>query len=594
MDPDTNGQKFEQAPPGNQKTQYGGAQQSPQQPIPPEEMMLRGITELRGYLILVLAILGPLSRKFINLISKIIKTPNGKAPNKKQLFIDGALGVVFLFAVFLIFASIATYTSASLPISTSQRNGLKVFLYYMPLFPKTPEQILIVAIDKNAKIVTATSDFSLSAAITSAEVTLGSLDLTITGPMDFTPSKTFATNLTVKAAASFGGSNFAAAGQMLQKDSVTYFKIDELPDYLLGFLTASDTGSYGSSQISSTEQKQIKQNQQKIFAKWIVYDDNTIHSQAHDTLEENNQSLISDAQTSVQNFFLKTSTLPEVKRAPDETINGDPTYHLTLQPSQKLIRQIMLSYLATQTDQSTYVTDPTQDYSKLANSMSNVSIDLWVSKSDSIVRKISFKSDIDLGFIQDALGANNQTGIPTDLLGLSSIGKAVNPKLTIATVLLADNVNKPVTIDKPSPTVSVDEYIKELTAASETSEQQTVDKKIAAFTKDSLTIRYYLEEYYMQNGQYPQTLAQLGSLAKPNDPIIPKLSTYQYKRSPDGKNFIVYSQLSTTIPDLSYYTPYYGFTEVSQDVHQLLNYEFDDVNNSTSNAGSGSNSGSDL
>lgn len=590
MDPNTQ-EQIEQLTRATQEAQYGSGQQPQQQQVPPEEMMRRGIAELRKSLSPVLAILGPMTRKLISFLSKMIKKPDGKAPGKKQLLLDGGLLIVFLFALFLVFASIATYSNAKLPISPSQRDGLKVFLYYVPFFPKTPEQILLVAIDKNAQIVTATSDFSLSAAITSAQVTLGSLDLTITGPMDFTPSKTFATDLTVKAAASFGGSNFSGAGHMLQKDSVTYFKIDNLPDYLLGLVTSSNTNGYGSSQISSAEQQQIKQNQQKVFAKWIVYNDNTIHSQAHDTLEKDNQSLISDTQKNVQNFFLRTNTLPEVKRAPDEIINGVPTYHLTLQPSQKLIKQLLLSYLATQTDQSSYVTNPTQEYSQLANSISNLSIDLWVSKNDSIVRKISFKTDVDLGFIQDAFstfGTDTGTGVPTDLFGLSSLGKAVNPKLTIATVLLADNVNKPVTITKPSPTVSVDEYFKELSAASETSEEQAVDKKVADFTKDSLTIRYYLEEYYVQNNQYPQTLTQLSSFVKPGDSIIPKLSTYQYKRSPDGKSFIVYAQLSTAIPDLTYYSPYYGFTDSSQDVHQLLNYEFDDINNSTPGSSGGS------
>ncbi len=66
-----------------------------------------------------------------------------------------------------------------------------------------------------------------------------------------------------------------------------------------------------------------------------------------------------------------------------------------------------------------------------------------------------------------------------------------------------------------------------------------------------------------------------------SDPIIKKLSNYQYKVSSDGSEYVVYAQLSNDIPDLDYYTPYYGFTSDDQDVHQLLDYEFDAVNNTT-------------
>ncbi len=204
------------------------------------------------------------------------------------------------------------------------------------------------------------------------------------------------------------------------------------------------------------------------------------------TLKKNNESLISEAQADVQDFFLKTNTLPEVKRVADETINGVPTYHLTLNPSKQLIKQILLDYAVSQSDQSTYVTNPSQDFANFANSFNNVQIDLWIGKNDSIVRKLSLKSNLDLGFLQQALGSSNsQSTLPTDLLGIPNLEQAVNPTLTVSTVLFANNINKPVTITKPSPTVSYDEYVNELTEASKTSEQLEVEKKLANFTKDA-------------------------------------------------------------------------------------------------------------
>lgn len=560
-------------------------QQPPnQKQVPPEEMLKIGLAEVRGYLRPVLPFFHVAIAGIKHLFQRTVKGA-GAPPSKKRILVNSALVIVFLFAAFLTFASVATYTNTKLPISNAQRNGLKVLLYYLPFFPKTPEQILIVAIDKNAQVTTAIPDFSLSAAISSTTLTLASLDIHVKGPVDFTPNKTFATDVAVDAAASLGSTSYAIAGNILQKDSITYFKIAKLPDDLLGLLTQSSDNAYGTSQVSAAEKAQIKKRQQQVFAKWIIYNDNTINSPAKDNLEKNNQSLISDMQKNVQDFFLKTDTLPEVKRAGDETVNGVPTYHLTLQPSKKLIKQILLDYAVSQSDQATYTTNPSQDFANFANSISNVQIDLWIGKSDTIVRKISFRSDLDLGFIQSAFGADTQTGVPTELLGLPNFEQAVNPKLTVSTVLLANDINKPVAITKPASSVTFDDYIKELTDASKTSAQREVDKKLAQFNKDAYTIRYLLTKYYLQRGKYPASLTDLSSLTTANDPIIPRFSAYQYKVSSDGSSYVVYAQLSNDIPDLTYYTPYYGFTSDSQDVHQLVTYEFDTVNNTSGSSG---------
>ncbi len=98
-----------------------------------------------------------------------------------------------------------------------QRDGLKIFLYHLPFLPKTPEQILLVAIDKNAQILTANPDFSLSAAVSSTTLTIASLDLRVRGPVDFTPNKTFATDVSVDADASLGSSSFAVSGNVVQE-----------------------------------------------------------------------------------------------------------------------------------------------------------------------------------------------------------------------------------------------------------------------------------------------------------------------------------------------------------------------------------------
>jgi hypothetical protein len=558
-----------------------------QKPIPPSEMILRGKLELLKYFGPFLFIAEITGNKIKELIAKR-KNEQIKPLGKKEILVGIAGVVVFCIVAFFVFASVATYTTTSLPISVAQRNGLKVLLYYLPLFPKTPEQILLVAIDKNAQILTATPNFSLSAAISSTTLNIASLDLTVKGPVDFTPDKPFATNVSVDAAASLGSSSYEVSGNMIQKNGSTYFKINKIPGDLLSLLTSQGENAYGTNNISAAEQAQIKKRQQQVFTKWIIYNDNTINSPAKDNLEKNNQSIISDMQKNVQNFFLKTDTLPEVKRVADQTINGIPTYHLLLKPSKKLIKQILLDYVISQSDQKTFTTNPSQDFTNFANSLSNVQIDLWIGKNDAIVRKLAFRSDLDLGFLQSALGSSDTSStIPTELFGLPNMEQAVDPKLTVSTVLLANDINKPVTITKPSSSVTGDEYVKELTNASKTSAQREVDKKLAVFNKDAYTIRYLLAKYYLQNGTYPASLTDLESLTATADPIIPRLSVYQYKRSADGSEYVVYAQLSNDIPDLTYYTPYYGFTSTDQSVHQLLNYEFDAINNTTDTSNNG-------
>src|SRR3989344_7863920 len=74
------------------------------------------------------------------------------------------LVAVFCLLVILVVVTLAfltVYTRLKIPLFDSYNKELNLFFYHVPLLPKTPEQILLNAVDKNAEITSYNPNFSL-------------------------------------------------------------------------------------------------------------------------------------------------------------------------------------------------------------------------------------------------------------------------------------------------------------------------------------------------------------------------------------------------------------------------------------------------
>lgn len=528
----------------------------------------------------------------INYLSLRARMPHQPLNRKKILSILGGVLLFFLFSYFTI-ACVATYTKAKIPfLSDKGRRDLITALYNVPLLPKTAEQVLVVAVDRNTKINSYAPDFSFSAKIGAGSVSLASMDFHVAGPVDFTPDKKTSMDLTADAFLSFAGNSYQLNGKLRKIEDKLYFKLDKLPDALLGlYSTYSSYSIYGSGldgssqKDSASETKEIADNINKALANWIVYDNGGLQSEARKNLDKGeDSSVINAVRKNTQEFLLKSNTLPEVKRLKDEAVGGVDSYHLSLTPSKALIKKIFLEYaLSNKSEASTYYTNPDQkDLSLLANAIDSVQIDAYFGKKDLILTKTSLTSQIKLDSFSNYLGGSSPLGgstSPTPLLGILGTDSLINARLSISTVVLAKDVNKPVSVAIPAPVKTSQEFMQILTDSFKTRRQKESEGRIAGYQSDFTKIQYYLTRYYIEKGNYPSSLNELSIYIPAGDNLSKSIAKYTYKVSPNNRDFIVYVVLDGAVIS-EYTTPYYGFSSRYQTTRQLDKNDFDEVTGS--------------
>lgn len=505
--------------------------------------------------------------------------------NTLRKFILTGFILFFLFILLSVIAmSITVYTKTKLPLLSSHRRDLTLLFYKIPLIPKNPEQILITAVDKNTRLKTYTPDFSLTAQLKTADVELGSIDLQVKGPVDITDEKSIAFSMDGKAAINFGGHSYEVDGKVIEKNKIIYAKLDKLPAEVINL------GTYmGVASQTVTPQEEIKQNFEELFKNWIKYELKSLPTKAREELEKNieSTSITNKIREESENFLLKSSILPEVKKLKDEKIDGVDTYHLLLNPSKEKVKQLILEYINQHKDLQKKEYQEATD--ALASSFEQLHLEVWVGKDDAIVRKTSLQTQMDLGFLQKMMHPSYNPPIktisaqtrtvqytpPPDYFGLGDLGKA---KLAFSTVVVLTNVNKPVTITPPNKTVTVEEYMKLFQDSFLTKAAREQKSKQALQTQDMNDISKELTMYYVENNHYPTSLTELlGKYIQQGSPVTQRLGTYSYRRGNNPNKFVVYTPVMGKY-DSSYSTPYFGFTSSYSYPHQLTTYEFTEIN----------------
>lgn len=497
--------------------------------------------------------------------------------------------VLFVLLVLFFFSSalVLTYTSSKVPfISAQSRRNIVVGMYYVPFFPKTAEQILLVAVEKNTEVNTYNPDFSFSAQLGAAQVPIFSADVHVEGPVDFTKDKKTSVDLTGEAAINFGGENYQIGGKVRKIEDDIYFKIDSIPEAFFGYYSLYSSYSYGygyggydspDQATLDAETAEIAANVNKALENWIIYEASEFESQARDKVDSGSgESLIDGVREETQDFLLKSNTLPQVKRLSDENIEGIDSYHLQLKPNKELIKKIFVDYIiSNKSFEKTYYSDPTEDLSKLSDAIDSVEIDAYFGKSDLILRKVSLKSVIKFGSLLDQ-SMGSYTTSPAPLLGILGTDDLVNANLTIATVLSAKDINKPVKVDTPAPVKTYKEFGKLMEEAFVTERQKARDLEFSKYEDTFVKLRYYMNIYYIENDRYPEALSGITRYIPAGDSLAVELSQYQYKISPNGRDFIVYVLLDDAVVS-EYTTPYYGFSSTYTTPRQLDKYDFDYV-----------------
>jgi hypothetical protein len=352
----------------------------------------------------------------------IITSKPAPSPNHPKSPVLG-IAICLLFTIIVLglasFTAYAAY-SPSRPsfISASTQKNLALFVYHLPLTPKTPKLILLATANTPKVLTTYTPDLSISANISSTAVSTASLDLRLQGPIDFSNPQNPKFDVAASINLNVMGTSYKSQGHIRGLDKKAYFKIDVLPDNL---------------PIPVEAQKLTP-----IFANWITYDTTGLDTEARNNLDQasQKQSLIDSTRQKIQDILQNDTVLKEVKLIGTETINGVPTYHLHVNPSQAALRQIASQLTPTEKE--------------LATNTQYLSIDVWFGIQDSLPRKLTFQSI---------------TNLPTMSTASSMFGDLNSSKLSLSVVLTLNDIGKPASVSVPSPTMSTTEFTQAINAA---------------------------------------------------------------------------------------------------------------------------------
>lgn len=477
--------------------------------------------------------------------------PHGQV-NKLLIIVTLIFLVVFL--LLSILSALTVYTDVNVPFFSANKKSLSVIFYRLPFAPKTPEIILIAAVEKNAKLNTYNPNFSLSADLGSSGISALSIDLEISGPIDITPKQKIAFSVNIDALVNFAGNSLDLSGEIRQKEGSTYFKLDSIPELLSGFL-----GSRVKTDISDEEKKEIEENTQKVLENWIILEKLNLESEARKELDKRSseQSLIDGVRRSIQDFLLKSKVLPEVKLLKSEKIEGVSAYHLSLQPSNEALKDIFLEYAGESKELQNI--DEENIINEIIDSIDTLQIDIWIGKKDAVLRKTSVQTQIKLDFLNSLFLPGG--GSPLEYGSFLGLGSLISPKLSVSTVLILKDVNKKVEIEVPNPTKTFQEYSKLLTDASRTKAEKEKETQKIQINADFEAIRTQLSRYLVANNAYPPTLSSLiGSYIPSGDPLATRLSDYSYKINTSTNEFVVFIEFEGTTYNWGGASPFYGFT----------------------------------
>lgn len=501
-----------------------------------------------------------------NKTSKVLNTSRNLASNvksgniKTEVIILAAL--VFVFLIVFLMPVLTVYAKVKPPfVSDKFRQNIVLFMYHIPLIPKTAEQIVLAAAENNTLLKAYTPDFSLSAKLSTADVAGMSLDLKAKGPVVIPQNNKISYDISFSGSASLVIANFELSGKARKVDDDAYIKLDSLPTALYDWV------GQGENNPNSSE---IKANIDKLLMNWIAVNvnDTEFNSEAKENLDKNQEPIISQVRKNVQDFLLRSNVLSETKKLKDENIDGVPTYHLRLAPSKSLIRALAREYAShnKNVNPSTATFDLETNF---ANSVKSMQIDAWFGKKDAILRKTSAVAVFDLNGLSSLLGGGYSGGSSSFLL--PGVSNFANTTLSVSTVLKISDVGKEAKISRPSPTMSIKQFGDELQGAFKTKAQREADRKKDTFDKYFSSIEKALSKYYIKNHFYPGTLSELTNVYIPaNDPAVGNSSQISYQTSSTKLDFIAFT---TITEDTDIYQ--YGITSVSSYPHKFSKYDVD-------------------
>lgn len=387
-------------------------------------------------------------------------------------------------------------------------NPIAYFVQSLPFTPKTPKFLLTATLNAHKKINKHSIDLSFVYESDQLMSVLGAsrLDAQVKGAADYSDIKNPLLNLSIDITKDFNV-------ELRKPGKTLYGKINKLPVFLLTFLGLSPSEKLDS-----------------VLSQWFSYDTTPLETEARKSLDLNNNTTITNK--AIQDAIDKHLNEKAMGffKVSDDKLDGFSTYKITLISNDQF-----LDYIDEQTKKDRPSNFDSQY--KTSDYISDLKLDCWIDQKSYYLRKVSVSYKM-----------NNKLG---SMFGLSANPIGNQSKSTVGMVLIMSDFNKPVVIDIPPNSISIEEYsrqLMELFPAYMEQQQRSADAKRKS---DLYQIQGALDRAYTTTLKYPNNLDELITLGELKSvPVDPETKLpYEYKPTADRSGYT----LSATLSDGSEY-----------------------------------------
>lgn len=392
----------------------------------------------------------------------------------------------------------------------------------IPFMPKTAKYLLEKSAMESSKVKKMSFDFSMAATSDNLKqaIQTNTLDFLIKGAADWSDLKNpvFAINANIT-------KDFEV--DIRKKDKSVYFKLRKFPEILFTTLGITDT-------------PKVK----TLLDNWISYDASPLETEARKNLDENTTfKKVSDNGKFTSEEKKIFETILSYIKIKDDNEEGTSVYLLDFTSDKKLLDLIEQQMQKSNPQNILY----SGKKEKLSDMLSDLNIKIKIGKSDYFIRNITATAKFGvLG--SDYLPKNAFFSVPD---GTSSL-LTQKSNFTISAVLKLSDFNKPVSVDLPEKSITIEEFYKQLMAVNmpateikdENDNKRISDMKLITQQLEQCKNQSSDRKYMTKLDSIVNCPGVINGIAKiPADPVsnIP----YSYAVKNNGMGYILQAKLST-------------------------------------------------
>ncbi len=431
------------------------------------------------------------------------------------------ISVLFLFFLFVGSLTAVAYTSFRPPFvdkALSQR--IKVYFAFLPVLPKTKEQIVLASSYKTSKVKSFNMNFSGALTLAYSGVDLN-LDVKGNTKMNFWDKLESESDFEGKISGSLG--EYSASFRTIYIGGNTYLKLDSFPEEVLSLIRES-MREYGI-ELSEDFFQRVKG---VLISKWIRVDSparTAARLELQKREEEDTKRLYQDLGEAV----LDIESIKRVKLSK----KGDLYIFYTTYTGRELMEEVRRALLK----EGKVLTKKDKEFmDRLAEGIKELKVTVEIGRRDYLIKKIVFllRGEFD---ISEFIG---RTGGVLDSFFGSSL--EVDSALTFS----FSSINERMLIEEPADFVDFNELYQEI---QKEVLKEVYGKDLQSFRIPSGQVRAAarelaakVEEYRKINGSYPKDINEF-ILSFPDANLAQKIQRYNiyYISSSDRRSFLVYA-----------------------------------------------------